>query len=73
MSAILCVTKKRNDVVSIISIVLSMIGLLLGMIVSPEALIPGKVIYGLIWLIERVYEIGGMIREVLQSYFLMIF
>lgn len=73
LSAILCVSKKRNDVVSIISIVLSTIGLLLGIIVSPEVLIPDKVIYGLIWLIERVYEIGGMVREVLRSYLIMIF
>lgn len=73
LSAILCVSRKRNDVVSIISIVFSTIGLLLGIMVSPEALIPDKVIYGLIWLIEREYEIGGMVREALRSYLLMVF
>ncbi|RKI43699.1 hypothetical protein D7V86_03145 [bacterium D16-51] len=72
LSAVLCVLKKRNDVLSMISIVLSTIGLLLGMMVSPEALIPSKVIYGLIWLVERISEMNGMVREVLRSYLLII-
>lgn len=73
LSAYLCITKRKNNMVSMISIILSSAGLLLGIIVSPEVLASNVVVYGVLWVVEKMREVGGVIREILRSWLLIVF